>query len=134
MSTPADPDQSTITPKKTILLQLLTHWPQGRYGPHMATASTAEAVAGEIRAEVARQRLTWRTLAQTTDITPSTLSRRMADPASLSLGELLAICSALDIAPGELLALAEPSYHPPARRDLRDWLDSRPSTRPGRAP
>lgn len=127
MSTPADPDQSTITPKKTILLQLLTHWPQGRYGPHMATASTAEAVAGEIRAEVARQRLTWRTLAQTTDITPSTLSRRMADPASLSLGELVAICSALGITPSVLLARAESSV---SDDELRDWLESQPSERP----
>ena len=108
----------------------------------MATASTAEAVAGEIRAEVARQRLTWRTLAQTTDITPSTLSRRMADPASLSLGELLAICSALDIAPRELLALAEPSYHPPARRTRPGGVArlppehpawARPLNAPGRA-
>ena len=93
----------------------------------MATHPPAEAVAGEIRAEVARQRLTLRTLAETTDITPSTLSRRMADPASLSFDELVAICSALGITPSALLARAESSC---GISELRDWLESQPSERP----
>lgn len=93
----------------------------------MAAHPPAEAVAGEIRAEVARQRLTLRTLAETTDITPSTLSRRMADPASLSFDELVAICSALGITPAALLARAESSV---SDDELRDWLESQPSERP----
>ena len=97
----------------------------------MAAHHPAEAVAGEIRAEVARQRLTLRTLAETTDITPSTLSRRMADPASLSFDELVAICSALGITPSALLARAESSVSAACGiSELRDWLESQPSERP----
>jgi len=51
----------------------------------------------------------------------------MADPASLSLGELVAICSALGITPAALLARAESSV---SDDELRDWLESQPSERP----
>jgi DNA-binding Xre family transcriptional regulator len=73
----------------------------------MATTPPAEAVAGEIRAEAARQRITWRSLAETTDIKRSTLARRMADPSTLSYDELSSICAALHIAPSDLMARAQ---------------------------
>lgn len=54
-------------------------------------------VAGEVRANLARQGKTQGWLAQQIKITPATLSRRLSLRSSFSLDELSAIATALDI-------------------------------------
>ena len=78
-----------------------------------------ESVAGEIRAEMARQRITQRDVARRLEVIEAWLSRRLNGHVSLNLDELEQISKALQIPMVELIRRAEervthkqPSRHP----------------------
>lgn len=64
-------------------------------------------IAAEIRAEVARQKVSKATLAQATDIHVDTLRRRLDGHMPFYAEELVAICHFLNIPVAELLERAE---------------------------
>ena len=60
-------------------------------------------MAGELRAEMARQRMSGRRLAQSVDMYPSLLSRRLASPENFTVDELEQVCAALGLTLRELV-------------------------------
>lgn len=70
------------------------------------TEHDREAVAGEVRAHMARKRITAATLSESTDIPPATLSRKLNALSSFTVDELLRVARALDVDPAALLAVA----------------------------
>lgn len=62
------------------------------------------ALAGEIRAELARQNLTYSALAEATGITPSTISRRLQGVKPFDLDEIHTIAQFLGLKVSELTA------------------------------
>lgn len=64
--------------------------------------------AGTIRAELARRRRTVGWLSAATGISKQTLHRRLASPDDLTLAELGAIATALEVDPGVLFAASAP--------------------------
>ena len=64
-------------------------------------------IAAEIRADLARQQITWRQLALATDLPQSTVHRRLKTNQDWRLDELARICRHLDIRLVDLLSRAE---------------------------
>lgn len=64
-------------------------------------------VAGEVRAEMARQRITVERLATATKIPPSRLHRRFSGRVAFDTDELAAIAAYLGVQASELVARAE---------------------------
>lgn len=60
--------------------------------------------APSIRAELGRRRVSVGRLSAATEISPPRLQRRLSDPDTFQLGEIARIATALDVAPGDLLA------------------------------
>lgn len=73
--------------------------------------TTNEAVAGELRAELARQGLTASQLAQRFGSSDMTVGRRLRGQVPLTLDELDTICDALGLDPLEVLAAARGQKH-----------------------
>lgn len=69
---------------------------------------------GELRAEMARQRVTQSMLAEVTDIPPSGLSRRLAGRSPITLGEADAIARALGTDLLTLMQRTRPQVDVPA--------------------
>lgn len=69
-----------------------------------AMTHTEKEPAPSIRAELGRRRLTVGRLATATKMSIPRIQRRLSDPDTLQLGEIARIATALDVAPGELLA------------------------------
>jgi DNA-binding Xre family transcriptional regulator len=65
-----------------------------------------ERVAGEIRAAMARKRISATTLSQQVAIPPATLSRKLNAKTGFTVDELLEIADALSVDASELLRLA----------------------------
>ena len=66
-----------------------------------------EAILAEVRAEMARQRVTQRTLAKSTDNTEASVSRWLHGHRDIGLADLLAICDQLDVTLATLAARAD---------------------------
>jgi len=66
--------------------------------------NTEKEPAPSIRAELGRRRLTVGRLAAATEMSIPRIQRRLSDPDSFQLGEIARIATALDVAPGDLLA------------------------------
>ena len=66
-----------------------------------------EALLAEVRAEMARQRVTQRTLAKSTDSTEASVSRWLHGHRDSGLADLLAICDQLDVSLATLAARAD---------------------------
>ena len=64
-------------------------------------------VAAEVRAEIARQGITYATISDASDISRSSLSRKLAGASEFTLGELVRIAAALNVQASELIARAE---------------------------
>ena len=62
-----------------------------------------QAVAEEVRAMVARRRISQKRLAESLDMTPMALSRRLSGAVSISAGELIRLADVLGCRPSELL-------------------------------
>lgn len=73
------------------------------------TEHDREAVAGEVRACMARQRVTATTLSQAADIPPATLSRKLNAITGFTVEELLRVARALEVAPSTFLAAVAPA-------------------------
>lgn len=69
-------------------------------------AGRRERIAGEVRAHMARQKVTATKLGELTGIAAATLSRKLNGHNGFTLDELLAIGDALDVDVSELLAAA----------------------------
>lgn len=78
-------------------------------GPSKPSEAFARAVAAEIRAEVARQRIAIADLERGAEISHNYLWKRLADELPLNLNDVEAIARVLEVAPGELIARAERS-------------------------
>jgi len=65
---------------------------------------TEKEPAPSIRAELGRRRLTVGRLATATKMSIPRIQRRLADPDTFQLGEIVRIATALDVDPGDLLA------------------------------
>lgn len=63
-------------------------------------------VAANIRAELARQRVSQRTLADELKMSPAALSNRLAGATPIDVNELSAIADALGVEPADLLGRA----------------------------
>jgi transcriptional regulator with XRE-family HTH domain len=66
----------------------------------------AHRLAGEIRAELARRRLTQAALAEFLQITPQRISQVLNNPGTLDLNRLEQICLCIGVAPEELAGRA----------------------------
>ena len=64
-------------------------------------------LAGEVRAEIARQGLTLVNVADAADIARSSLSRKLAGKQDFKMAELTRVAAVLDIPPSTLVARAE---------------------------
>lgn len=73
----------------------------------MQTPPITSRLAGEVRAEMARQGITQQRLAETSDMTVWTLGRRLAGASDFAFGEVVAIADALRVPLAELIARAE---------------------------
>ena len=62
-----------------------------------------QAVAEEVRAMVARRRISQKRLAEALDMTPMALSRRLSGAVSISAGELMRMADVLHCRPADLL-------------------------------
>jgi transcriptional regulator with XRE-family HTH domain len=71
-----------------------------------ATTDVSERVAEELRALMARGRVTQAQLAARLGVGPMYVSRRLSGATPLSVDDLFGICGALDVEPSELLAAA----------------------------
>lgn len=72
-----------------------------------AAADFASAVTAEIRAELARRKITAQRLAHAVGMSKQTMSRRMTGAAPFDLAEVEAIADFFGMTPSELLARAE---------------------------
>lgn len=68
---------------------------------------TAQRVAAEIRAEMARQGVTAGTVAQATDMSRSTLHRKLTDRTAFTVTEAARVCTALGVPLSEMVRRAE---------------------------
>lgn len=64
-------------------------------------------ISGEIYGALGRERKSIASLAQTIGLSETTLRRRLAHPNHLTVGEILAICTALEIRPGAIVQLLD---------------------------
>lgn len=71
---------------------------------------TAQRVAAEIRAEMARQGVTAPTVAQATDMSRSTLHRKLTDRATFTIAEAAAVCATLGVPLSEMVRRAEGAH------------------------
>jgi hypothetical protein len=71
------------------------------------TTTRSIRVADEVRAEMARSRVTGTTLAQSVGMSNATLSRRLSGAIPFNLDELSAVATRLGLTVTELLARAE---------------------------
>ena len=71
------------------------------------TSAQSVRIAGEVRAEMARGRVTGTTLAQTVGMSNATLSRRLSGAIPFNIDELAAVARALGLTVTELLTRAE---------------------------
>lgn len=67
-----------------------------------------ERVAAEVRAAMARKRMTQAVLAKTAGISRQALSDRLAGKRSFTTDHIIGICAALDLDPADLLLAGEP--------------------------
>lgn len=65
-----------------------------------------EAIAAELRSEVARQQLTYKVVAERAGMQQMTVSRYMRGERDIPMSKLFAMCRALGITAGDLLARA----------------------------
>ena len=81
------------------------------YCTAMTTNSStfAAAVAGELRAERARQDITWDALVEATGISKSSVLRYLKGTRDIPLPEYVALCGALGLSPTEVFERAEES-------------------------
>lgn len=70
--------------------------------PTPARTSLSERVAEEIRAQMARKRMTGATLAKALKVSPAWISYRLSGKQAIDLNDLEAIAEALDVAVAEL--------------------------------
>lgn len=68
---------------------------------------TAAGLAGEVRAEMARQGLTVATVAQGADISPASLSRRLNGSSEFTVAEMFRVAGFLGMTLSDLLRRAE---------------------------
>ena len=68
---------------------------------------TPQGIAAELRAEMARQRVTLTKLSQATDTPASTLHRRLNHPERVTLEHLSEVCKALGVSLAEIVARAQ---------------------------
>lgn len=66
-----------------------------------------QAIAAEVRAEIARQGLTAATVASRSDMTTTTMSRKLAGRVDFTLTELCRVAESLGIKASDLVARAE---------------------------
>jgi DNA-binding Xre family transcriptional regulator len=64
-------------------------------------------IAAEVRAELARRRMSWRDLALQTNIPTSTMHRRLTTGQDWRIDELLRVCNHLGLSLPELLRRSE---------------------------
>lgn len=65
------------------------------------------AIAGEVRAAVAREGVSARSLAREVEMSPASLSRKLRGDVSFSVEELIAIANFLDVSVTSLIPRAE---------------------------
>lgn len=70
----------------------------------MNYSTRREQVAAEVRAEMARQRISLTELADATSISPSTLRRRLDSVSPFDVDELDRVAGALGVSPDQLFA------------------------------
>ena len=72
----------------------------------MTYTSHREAVAGEVRAAIARKGVTQSEVAQLVGMSSTSMSRKLAGANALTVDELIAIANALDVSPSSLIPTA----------------------------
>ena len=83
-------------------------------------------LAGEIRAEVARQQYSKSAIAAALGVVPATLSRKLSGEQPFHTEELDAISSMLDVDPSELVARAEQRRERETQEQAADWRSRLP--------
>lgn len=73
----------------------------------MAETVLPRAVAAEVRAEIARQGVTQRSVADASDIHRVSLGRKLRGQTDFYLDEFLRVCEAIHTSPSELIRRAE---------------------------
>lgn len=79
------------------------HMPSGK---EAASGPLARAVSAEVRATMARHRISGAKLASLAGMSQSYISRRLLDDAPFTLNDVEAICRALDERPSDFMAAA----------------------------
>lgn len=84
-------------------MDTLMHMPSGK---EAASGPLARAVSAEVRATMARHRISGAKLANLVGMSQSYISRRLLDDAPFTLNDVEAICRALDERPSDFMAAA----------------------------
>ncbi|MFI2568885.1 hypothetical protein ACH473_10505 [Cellulosimicrobium funkei] len=95
-------------------------------GPSKPSEAFARAVAAEIRAEVARQRLAIADVERGAEISHNYLWKRLSDELPLNLNDVEAIANVLGVPPGVLIARAERALAAPHAEIVEFGRDRRP--------
>lgn len=75
-------------------------------GTQPEAGALAAAVSAEVRAAMARKRMSAKGLAEAAGLSPSYLSKRLRDEAALTINDLQAVCSVLGVDVLEMMTAA----------------------------